>query len=664
MAKYLIAEEGLLKGLLFILEDKEEYKIGRDPDLVDFVLEDPSCSREHALIFKEDGEFFITDLSHTNPTSINGNALTDAYLMKEGDRVQIGKTIFKYSSNKPEKEEVIPEEKVPDEYSPIIESKPGDETIFEGAKEEVKEEKKEGQLEETKLNLEEEQPKEEEQPQLTTEEEKRDQEQEEKKESPEEKNIESIATTPEGKEPDSYDTIFEEETSEEHPFNIVTENSLILKVISGSNAGAEFGMDRGKSYILGKDPSSCNIVFNDLSVSKEHAKITVEEDGSCYIEDLDSRNGVIVNSKKIDKKRQITSKDIIALGSTIFVVIDPLEAQETLYAPLAGAYEVTTEAVAEKEAPGEEEKATDWRKLIIPKNHLIIASSFILVLFVIFLTFFSLFRSEKIEIAPKDPVKEIKKALEKFPGVQFSFNPAGGNLFLIGHVLTAIDQQELTYNINAIPFIDNIENNIIIDEYVWKNTNDLLSSNPLWRSVNVHSYTPGLFVASGYVQSPQQMEALANYLKTNFPYVDKLQNKVVIEDVLKTEIEGMIISRGLSAISYELASGELILAGRYAMDDEKSYQKLLDELKKLDGIRSIKNAAIKTTPDMARIDLTGKYKISGIVTSDHNKIISVVANSRLINLNGFLDGMKVTEIKPNTIYLEKDGLKYKIDYIR
>ena len=62
--------------------------------------------------------------------------------------------------------------------------------------------------------------------------------------------------------------------------------------------------------------------------------------------------------------------------------------------------------------------------------------------------------------------------------------------------------------------------------------------------------------------------------------------------------------------------------------------------------------------------LSQKYKISGVVTSDHKNIISIVVNNKLINVNGFLDGLKVTEIKPNTIYLEKDGLKYKIDYIR
>ena len=78
----------------------------------------------------------------------------------------------------------------------------------------------------------------------------------------------------------------------------------------------------------------------------------------------------------------------------------------------------------------------------------------------------------------------------------------------------------------------------------------------------------------------------------------------------------------------------------------------------------VKDAAIKTTPDMARIDLSNKYKITGVIASDHKKITSVIANNKLVTLNSFLDGMKITEIKPNTIYLEKDGLKYKIDYIR
>lgn len=634
MAKYLIAEEGLLKGLILIIENKDEYKIGRDPDLVDFVLDDSSVSRKHALIYKEEDNLCITDLSHTNPTSVNGLPISDFQILNEGDIVQIGKTSFRYTEKKPDEEELEKLSPKIDEDLEAFTSPNGEvETIVENG-----EEKEESEVDEIKESV-----------------------------SPEEENVE-ILKKPQEKEESPYDTIFEEETEEELPFNVVSENALILKVLSGSNAGAEFAMDKGESYIIGKDPKTCSIVFNDLSVSKEHAKISVDQDGKCLIEDLGSRNGVIVNSKKIDKKEELTTKDLILLGSTTFVIIDPKEAQETLYALAPPSYEeiLKEEELTEekKEALGEETKVIDWRKIVIPPKHLIISGSIIIVLFIMFISFFSLFKSSKVEIAKKEPIEEIQKALDKFKGVQFSFNPANGKLFLVGHVLSAVDQQELMYNIDAIEFVESTENNIIIDEYVWKSINDLLNDNAPYRSVNVHSSQPGQFIASGYVQGANDLERLSDYLKANFPFYDKLQNKVVIEDVLKTEIEGMIISRGLGAISYQLASGEVILAGRYSMDDATSFEKFLDQLKKIDGVRSIKNAAIKTTPDMARINLSQRYKITGIVTNEGKKVVSVIANDKLINIDGFLDGMKVTEITANTIYLEKDGLKYKIDYIR
>lgn len=645
MTKYLIATEGLLKGLILSLEDKDEYRIGRDPEIADLLLSDPSVSREHALIFKKDANFYIKDLTHTNPTFVNDELIIDSHLLEEGDEIKIGKTTFEYSSTPPEEKKEEDSEKGDERL--LSEETKNLETIIEP----IEPEDKESEEKKESLNIEEPI--------------KGEIVEEEKVSSQEENNLKTIKQKAEEEDISAYDTIFEEETEEEVPFNLISENAFILKVISGSNAGAEFGMEKGRSYIIGKNPSSCDIVFNDLSVSKEHAKITIDSEGLCYIEDLGSKNGVIVNSKKIDTKEIISSKDLIVLGATTFIVLDPSQIQETLYAIPPPAYE---EKVEEKKEEGiaveAKEEETSWHKLIIPKKHLVIAGSLFTILFIIFMTFFSLFTSKKVETKHKEPNEEIKKAIEKFSDVQFSYNPAIGKLFLVGHILTAIDEQELLYNLQAVPFIESVENNIIIDEYVWKNMNDLLNSNTSWRSANIHSPKAGVFLVSGYVQSADQLTALSDYLKANFPYVDRLQNKVVIEDVLKSEIAGLIISNGLSAISYQLASGEVILAGRYAKEDSSTYEKLLDQLKKLDGIRSVKNAAVATTADLARIDLTAKYRITGIITSDDKKPVSVVANNKLINVDSSLDGMKITEIRENTIYLEKDGLKYKIDYIR
>ena len=43
---------------------------------------------------------------------------------------------------------------------------------------------------------------------------------------------------------------------------------------------------------------------------------------------------------------------------------------------------------------------------------------------------------------------------------------------------------------------------------------------------------------------------------------------------------------------------------------------------------------------------------------------SVVLNGKIYTLGDSVEGMTIAAIEPNTILLEKDGLKYKIDYTR
>ena len=119
----------------------------------------------------------------------------------------------------------------------------------------------------------------------------------------------------------AYDTIFEDAgVEEELPFNLISESPLLLKVIAGPNAGAEIGIEKRRTYTIGKDPNTCDIVFQDLSVSRNHALLTVNSDRTIDIEDLGSKNGVAVNGEVIAEKRNVTTQDLVALGTTVFTV--------------------------------------------------------------------------------------------------------------------------------------------------------------------------------------------------------------------------------------------------------------------------------------------------------------------------------------------------------
>lgn len=74
--------------------DKPRFTIGRKPDN-DLVIDNPAVSGHHALIFIEEGAFFIEDLGSTNGTFVN-----DAKILKEklknSDGIVVGKHVLIY----------------------------------------------------------------------------------------------------------------------------------------------------------------------------------------------------------------------------------------------------------------------------------------------------------------------------------------------------------------------------------------------------------------------------------------------------------------------------------------------------------------------------------------------------------------------------------------
>ncbi|NGX38526.1 MAG: Oxoglutarate dehydrogenase inhibitor, partial [Chlamydiae bacterium] len=133
----------------------------------------------------------------------------------------------------------------------------------------------------------------------------------------------------------------------------------LMKVISGPNSGAEFAMHKSSTFLIGKDPNICDIVFQDLSVSRQHARLTIDDEDNAFIEDLGSRNGVIVNGELISEKLLLSSQDLVALGTTTFLVIDRHEARETIISPPAAMPTLLTP----ERAAAKEKARRDWKEL-------------------------------------------------------------------------------------------------------------------------------------------------------------------------------------------------------------------------------------------------------------------------------------------------------------
>lgn len=628
MPAHLIAEEGPLRGLILDLREGEDWIVGRDPDEADFVIEDSTVSRKHARITRAPEGIYLKNLSRINPTLVNGEMHEDRILLKEGDRVQVGNTTFLFSEEEVPDVGALPPKKSKSKGK----KKPAYDDIF-------------GDLDEPERIKEE-------------------------IAKPEEEPITDPLIETKGEAPNAYDTIFDDVAGEsEIPFNMISEAPLLLKVISGPNAGAEIGIEKGRTYIIGKDPNSCDIVFQDLSVSRNHARLHVSPDGLLEIEDLGSKNGTVVNGQQIQEKTGITPQDMISLGTTVFLVIDREAPQETIYSPILPHFESQRSDESEFEEPSFEEMAepeapkVDWKKEKIPLKYLVAGGSFVTVFLIVFLSFFSLFKSERIELVKKEPVEEIQDALKKFPEVHFSFNPASGKTFLVGHVISGIDYQEMRYNIDQIPFITSVEDTVIIDDLVSKTMNDVLSGTPAWRGVSISAPTAGKFIVTGNIQTSADAQRLSEYLTVNFPYLDKLTNQVAVEEILNTQILGILSSHGFGSLTFQLSNGEIVLSGPYNQDLESEYKDLLKQLNTLSGIHAVKNFAVPTHPNAAGIDISQQYLVTGSSLFDGHGY-SVVLNGKIYTLGDAVDGMKITSIESSTILLEKDGLKYKINYTR
>jgi pSer/pThr/pTyr-binding forkhead associated (FHA) protein len=82
-----------------------------------------------------------------------------------------------------------------------------------------------------------------------------------------------------------------------------------------------------ESAVIGRG-RGCHIVFDDATVSKEHARLRV--DGrSLSIEDLHSTNGTLVNGKAIDGPTPLRRGDRIAIGPNVIVFAGESRASES-----------------------------------------------------------------------------------------------------------------------------------------------------------------------------------------------------------------------------------------------------------------------------------------------------------------------------------------------
>ena len=91
--------------------------------------------------------------------------------------------------------------------------------------------------------------------------------------------------------------------------------SLPIKFILKINSGEEIELQQGKTTI-GRD--SAIKTPNDHFMSKRHAKIVLHK-GKCTLHDLGSKNGTLLNGKKIRSSTVLANNDKIICGKSRYL---------------------------------------------------------------------------------------------------------------------------------------------------------------------------------------------------------------------------------------------------------------------------------------------------------------------------------------------------------
>lgn len=491
------------------------------------------------------------------------------------------------------------------------------------------------------------------------------------------------------------DTIFGDEDNDKNSFAEINfdidTGRWLLKVIGGPNNGAEFSMHTATSYVIGTDPNSCDIVFHDTSVSRQHARVSVGEEGDMSIEDLKSRNGTVVEGESIKSKSVLHPNSVVTLGTTSFTIYDREGEMQTIISPLlpsivkslqkeeakaeaqVSAQEKEASALAEKEKALEEENKENLLKLAKSKENkektadtlgaLIVIGVMTGLFVIIGLGTATLFKSEPVAIEQQaDPQGIIEASLEQFPSVTPYYNRGTGKLQLIGHVNSPSDKLRLIYSLQGLPYKELDDSGIIIDEYVWKEINQVLSKNPNWKGIAVQSTTPGKFILSGYLQTRGQAELLYDYIATSFPYLDLLEKRVIVEEDVAIEATNLLRRNNLREVSAQVSNNEISLTGKIARDKQASLQQVMADLEKIPGIRDVRSQVVELEPEQAVINITDKYDVTGISKRGSN--FSVVIHGHILSKGDELDGMTIREIRQNVIFLEREGVLYRIDFSR
>lgn len=111
------------------------------------------------------------------------------------------------------------------------------------------------------------------------------------------------------------DTITTEADSRRNSSASLLSGRGILVVFSSDFIGHAFVVDKAVT-VIGRS-EKCDIVLQSSLISKEHCRITVDDNMKFHLEDLGSTNATFVNGKMVRKPVLLDYGDKIMIGQTV-----------------------------------------------------------------------------------------------------------------------------------------------------------------------------------------------------------------------------------------------------------------------------------------------------------------------------------------------------------
>lgn len=89
---------------------------------------------------------------------------------------------------------------------------------------------------------------------------------------------------------------------------------LVLEVLQGPHAGARFTFDRHDTFVVGRD-RTCHLILDEDKHFSRHHFLLEFNPPKCYLRDLDSLNGTVVNGVRV-KEAFLKDGDVVGGGKT------------------------------------------------------------------------------------------------------------------------------------------------------------------------------------------------------------------------------------------------------------------------------------------------------------------------------------------------------------